>query len=92
MRNDTDRLTLQQQNARDRRNSVGCRQELAAEGTTLTTPLGRVTGQGGSRILPPPALVWLLYAALFTFAHRARCAAAIRFRPAAEIVRFGFGA
>ena len=30
------------------------------------------------------------YAAFFTFAHRALCAAAIRFRPAAEIVRFGF--
>jgi hypothetical protein len=27
-----------------------------------------------------------------TFAHLARCAAAIRFLPAAEIVRFGFGA
>ena len=26
------------------------------------------------------------------FAHRALCAAAIRLRPAAEIVRFGFGA
>jgi len=30
------------------------------------------------------------YAARFTFAHLARCAAAIRLRPAAEIVRFGF--
>ena len=30
-----------------------------------------------------------VYAVLFTFAHRARCAAAIRLRPAAEIVRFG---
>jgi len=29
------------------------------------------------------------YAARFTFAHLARCAAAIRLRPAAEIVRFG---
>jgi hypothetical protein len=32
------------------------------------------------------------YAALFTFAHRARCAVAILLRPAAEIVRFGLGA
>jgi len=31
-----------------------------------------------------------VYAALFTLFHRARCAAAIRFRPAADIVRFGF--
>jgi len=29
---------------------------------------------------------------LFAFAHRALCAAAILLRPAAEIVRFGFGA
>ena len=40
-------------------------------------------------------LRWL-YAAFFfpafTFAHLALCAAAIRFRPAADIVRFGFGA
>jgi len=42
--------------------------------------------------LPRLFLVLFLYAALFTFAHRARCAAAIRFRPAAEIVLFGFGA
>jgi hypothetical protein len=32
----------------------------------------------------------IVYAARFTFAHRARCAAAIRLRPAAEIVLFGF--
>jgi hypothetical protein len=35
------------------------------------------------------------YAAFFpalTFAHLARCAAAILFLPAADIVRFGFGA
>jgi hypothetical protein len=30
--------------------------------------------------------------ARFTFAHLARCAAAIRFLPAAEIVRFGLAA
>lgn len=30
-----------------------------------------------------------LYAALFTFAHRALCAAAILLRPAAEMVLFG---
>jgi hypothetical protein len=39
-----------------------------------------------------PRLGWFLYAARFTFAHLALCAAAIRLRPAAEIVRFGFGA
>jgi hypothetical protein len=32
------------------------------------------------------------HAARFTFAHLARCAAAIRLRPAAEIVRFGLAA
>jgi hypothetical protein len=31
------------------------------------------------------------YAAFFSFAHLARCAAAILLRPAAEIVRFGVG-
>jgi hypothetical protein len=31
------------------------------------------------------------YAVRFTFAHRALCAAAIRLRPAAEIVLVGFG-
>jgi hypothetical protein len=36
-----------------------------------------------------PHLGWFLYAARFTFAHLALCAAAIRLRPAAEIVRFG---
>lgn len=38
--------------------------------------------------LPP----WFgsIYAALFTFAHRALCAAAIRLCPVAEMVLFGF--
>lgn len=38
---------------------------------------------------PPPAS---FYAALFTLAHRALCAAAIFLRAATDIVRFGFGA
>jgi hypothetical protein len=41
----------------------------------------------GSRQLTRP--VCFLYAALLTFSHLARCAAAIRLRPAAEIVLFG---
>jgi hypothetical protein len=44
---------------------------------------------GGSS---PLRLACFFYAARFTFAHRALCAAAIRFLPAVEIVRFGFGA
>ena len=40
----------------------------------------------------PPRLFLVLYAARFSLAHRALCAAAIRLRPAIEIVRFGFGA
>ena len=46
------------------------------------------SGDGGC--IFRPRSVWLLYAALFIFAHRALCAAAIRFLPAAEIVRVGF--
>jgi hypothetical protein len=44
----------------------------------------------GSTESPFALWFWLVYAALLTFAHRALCAAAIRLRPAAEIVRFGF--
>ena len=43
--------------------------------------------QGGC---PLPLRLSLNYAAFFTFAHLALWAAAIRLRPAAEIVRFGF--
>src|ERR1019366_9118590 len=38
-----------------------------------------------------PYAAYFFFAA-FTFAHRARCAAAILFLPAADIVRLGFGA
>jgi hypothetical protein len=41
------------------------------------------------RLLVSPPQFCLVYSARFTFAHRALCAAAIRLRPAAEIVRFG---
>jgi len=40
----------------------------------------------------PQAAKPAYFFAAFTFAHLARCAAAILFLPAAEIVRFGFGA
>jgi hypothetical protein len=39
-----------------------------------------------------PSICSIAYAARFTFAHLARCAAAIRLRPATEIVRFGLAA
>jgi hypothetical protein len=39
----------------------------------------------------PSSTPLLGYAARFTFAHLALCASAIRLRPAAEMVRFGFG-
>jgi hypothetical protein len=46
-------------------------------------------GPGG---WPSPLRPCLVYAVRFNFAQRARCAAAIRLRPAIEMVRFGFGA
>ena len=42
---------------------------------------GSAAGSGGS--------YYLFFLATFHFAHRARCAAAIRFRPAADILRIG---
>jgi len=50
---------------------------------------GRRNNAGGWYL--PPGL-FLVYAALFTFAHRALCAAAIFLRAATDIVLFGFGA
>jgi hypothetical protein len=45
-----------------------------------------------ARAAASPPRLYVLYAALFTFAHRARCAAAIFLRAAADIVLFDFGA
>ena len=48
-------------------------------------------GVEGSWVHAYPYAAYFFFPAL-TFAHRARCAAAILFLPAADIVRLGFGA
>jgi hypothetical protein len=48
------------------------------------------TIKDGTKVVALPPGFGSLYAALFTFAHRALCAAAIRLCPVAEMVLFGF--
>jgi hypothetical protein len=54
-------------------------------------PAVREVRQGPVRLSSTAQFVWF-YAVLLTLAHLVLCAAAIRLRPAADIVLFGFGA